>query len=97
MVPYTSILCENKADIEQQLNYAKKQAAELLAELKVLYSGNIGVSVYPKRHNMGWSVCADLTVNGEVCGQYDPADLCFIDLNCLILKRLVEIRATLRG
>lgn len=88
----TSILCEDKADMEQQLCWALHYASELLKELTVFYSGNIGIDVYPKRHVMGWSVCADLTVNGELCCHYDPADLCFLELNELILQRLIKMR-----
>lgn len=94
MAHYTSIICESKADMEEQFEYAKKQAAELLEEFKLYYSGDIGINVYPKRHNAGWSVCADLTVNGKLCRHYDPADMCFLDLNTLILKRLIEARVT---
>ena len=90
----TSVICQDKRDMEQQFAHAKKQAAELLEELKLYYTGNIGIKVYPVQHPVGWSVCADLTVNEKVCRHYDPADLCFLEVNELILKRLVEDKAT---
>jgi hypothetical protein len=40
---------------------------------------------------MGASIAGDLTVNGEVCRQYDPIDLCFLDLLTLMMKRLIDV------
>lgn len=70
----------------------KTEAAEILKELKAFYTGDIGITAYINRHVMGCSVAGDLTVNGEICRSYDPIDLCFLELNELMMKRLIESR-----
>lgn len=63
-----------------------------MKELKAFYTGDIGITAYTNRHVMGCSVAGDLTINGEICRSYDPIDLCFLELNELMMKRLIESR-----
>lgn len=92
---YTSIICESLWDRDAELEYAKREAEKALADLRVFYAGDFGIKVYPVRHPVGWSVAADLTVNGEVCRHYDPADLCFLELNELCLAACLKLREKL--
>ena len=92
MVQHNSIICDSKSDMEEELAWTEKQAADLLKEFKLYYSGDVGIKVYPMRHIEGWSVCADLTVNGELCRHYDPAEICFLDLNMMMLNQLIKAR-----
>lgn len=91
---YTSIICENPTDRYAQLEYAKREAEKVLADLRVFYTGDFGIKVYPVLHPFGWSVAADLTVNGEVFRHFDPADLCFLELNELCLASFLKLRET---
>ena len=74
-------LCR-RSEATKLLEKAKTEAAEILKELKT----------YINRHVMGCSVAGDLTINGEICRSYDPIDLCFLELNELMMKRLIESR-----
>lgn len=83
-------LCSKSESVEL-LKKAQEEATKILDELKIYYSGNIGINVYAKEHVMGYSIAGDLTVNGDICRTYDPVDLCFLELNELMLKRIKEI------
>lgn len=83
------LLC-SRHELPALIAKAETMKAEILADLKAFYAGDIDVRIYQKDHTMGFSVAADLTVNGELCKTYDPADLCFIDLNALVLQRLAQ-------
>ncbi len=82
-------LCR-RSEATKLLEKAKTEAAEILKELKAFYTGDIGITAYINRHVMGYSVAGDLTINGEICRSYDPIDLCFLELNELMMKRLIE-------
>ena len=84
-------LCR-RSEATKLLEKAKTEAAEILKELKTFYTGDIGITAYINRHVMGCSVAGDLTINGEICRSYDPIDLCFLELNELMMKRLIESR-----
>lgn len=84
-------LCR-RSEATKLLEKAKTEAAEILKELKAFYTGDIGITAYINRHVMGCSVAGDLTINGEICRSYDPIDLCFLELNELMMKRLIESR-----
>lgn len=71
------------------LAQAEQEKEKILRELRLFYTGDIDVHLYEKRHVMGTSIAATLTVNGEAVRDYDPADLCFLDLNELMLKRMM--------
>lgn len=84
-------LCR-RSEATKLLEKAKTEAAEILKEFKTFYTGDIGIAAYINRHVMGCSVAGDLTINGEICRSYDPIDLCFLELNELMMKRLIESR-----
>lgn len=84
-------LCR-RSEATKLLEKAKTEAAEILKELKAFYTGDIGITAYINRQVMGCSVAGDLTINGEICRSYDPIDLCFLELNELMMKRLIESR-----
>ena len=79
-----------KSEAAELVANAKAEAAALLQEFKLYYTGNFGIDIYANRHNIGYSVAGNLTINGEVFRTYDPIDLCFLELHELMLKRLID-------
>ena len=85
-------LLGSRSEIEDELVRAEETKKEILRELKGFINGDIGINLYVKRFPMGHSSAADLTVNGEVCRTYSPADLCFLELNELMLSLMIKER-----
>lgn len=85
----TYFLCR-RSKAAELIKKAERERDRILKELKAFYTGDIGIRIYATEHVEGASVAGDLTVNGEICRQYDPVDLCFLDLNELMLKRMLE-------
>lgn len=88
-----------------QMDMAVEEMAELTKALCKIKRAQAGCEVtaaignvieemtaYINRHVMGCSVAGDLTINGEICRSYDPIDLCFLELNELMMKRLIGSR-----
>ena len=87
-------LCK-KSEVPELLKAAEKEKQEFLhgaVGFDKFVNGDIDIRIYPKEHFMGWSIACDLTVNGEICRQYEPMDLCFLDLNEMMLKMLLKNR-----
>lgn len=84
-------LCR-RSEADDLLKKAQAEAAAILEELKAYFSGDISIRVYVNTHVEGRSIAGDLMVDGEICRRYDPVDLCFLDLNELMLARIVEGR-----
>ena len=79
-----------RRSIGQLTEKAEKEAAEILEELRHFFTGDIGIKIKPVEWGLCWSIGATLTVNGETCREYDDVELCFLDLNELMLKRMIE-------
>lgn len=77
-------------DVPRLVEKAKQEAEKILRELSDFYVGNIGIEIGTKRHGMCWSITGTLTVNGETVKTEDPCDLLFLELNELMLKRMLE-------
>ena len=77
-------------DVPRLVEKAKQEAEKILRELSDFYVGNIGIDVGTKRHGMCWSITGTLTVNGVVVKTEDPVDLLFLELNELMIKRMLE-------
>lgn len=84
-------LCSRKHVARLKLQ-AEKEAEEIMRDFFCYYSGDIKIIIEEKEHPMGWSIAARLLVNGETVREEDPCDLLFIDMNQLVLKRMLEIR-----
>lgn len=84
-------------EIPRLMKEAETEKAKILREFQQFYHGDIDIRLHENRHIMGCSLAADLLVNGEVVREYDPADLCFLDLNELMLHRLIDSRLTDRS
>lgn len=82
----------SKTKIEKELTEAEVQKENILKELRMFINGDISIKMYAEEYPMGYSSVAELLVNGEVCRKYSPADLCFLELNELMLKLMVEDR-----
>ena len=83
-------LCR-RSETAELIKKAEQERDNILNELKTFYTGNIGIRIYTADHVEGASIAGDLTVNGEICRKYDPVDLCFLELNELMLKRMIEL------
>ena len=70
-------LCRRSEAVET-LQKARKEADKILEELKIFYTGDIKIQLYINEHVMGRS--------------YDPADLCFLELNELMMLRMLKTR-----
>ena len=81
------------SEIQDELAVAENTKKQILQELKAFVNGDIDINLYIKRFPMGHSSAADLTVNGEVCRTYIPADLCFLELNELMLSLMIKERS----
>lgn len=76
---------------------AKKEAEQILKEFAMFYRGDIGITIEPKSHDLCWSITATLTVNGEPVRTEDPCDLLFLELNELMLNRMLQLGIPSRG
>lgn len=84
-------LCSRK-DLNRLKERAEKEANEIMRDFFVFYSGDVKIEIGEKEHPMGWSVTGTLLVNGNKVRTEDPCTLLFIDINELVLKRMLELR-----
>ena len=82
-----------KDELPAVLAKAETDKERILKETKAFYAGDIDVRFIEKKHISGWSVSAILTVNGEAVREYMSPELCFLELECLILGRLLEMKS----
>ena len=87
----TYFLCA-RSETRELIESAQTEADKILNELKAFLIGDIGIRIYSVQHPTGYSIAGDLTVNGKICKSYDPVSLLFLDLNEIMLKKLVEER-----
>lgn len=79
-----------KRSVGDLVKRAEQEAEKILQEFKAFYTGDIGITIKPVEWLLCYSIGAVLTVNGETCREYDDVELCFLDLNELMLKRMIE-------
>jgi hypothetical protein len=72
------------------LKKAKQEAAQILKDFSEFYHGEIGIEIGSKQHLLCWSITATLTLNGNPIKTEDPCDLLFLELNNLILARMLK-------
>lgn len=87
----TYFLCR-RSEIPSLLEKAKKEAEQILKELRQYYTGDFAVRAYANHHVEGHSIAGDLLVSGEVCRTFDPIDLLFLELNELMIVRIQQMR-----
>ena len=83
-----------KRSVPELVEKAKKEAEQILKEFSMFYSGDIGITIEPKDHDLCYSITATLTVNGEPVRTEDPCDLLFLHLNELMLNRMIQLGFT---
>lgn len=81
-----------KDELPAVLEKAKKDKGKVLKELASFYTGDIDIELVPVRHDMGWSVMAALTVNGQTIREYLSPEICFTELHTMMFERLLEAR-----
>lgn len=79
-----------KRSVRDLVEKAEREAEKILQEFKTFYTGDVGIVIKPVEWLLCYSIGAVLTVNGETCREYDDVELCFLDLNELMLKRMIE-------
>lgn len=79
-------------EVDLLLKKAEAEKRRILKELATFYHGAIDIIIHPVRNVMGISIAGSLTVNSEIVREYDPVDLCFLDMNELILTQLAKER-----
>jgi poly(A) polymerase Pap1 len=85
-------LC-SKSALLKLMEKAEREKASILNEIKhYVTGGTIGINIQPVPHVMGWAVEADMTVNGEFVRHYDSVDLCFMELNEIMLSVILKSR-----
>ena len=66
----------------------------ILREWRDLFGeSNIEITLEPKTHIMGWAVEATLYIKGESVRHYEFARLCFLELNELMLSKMLETQS----
>lgn len=83
-------LCDKRSITELKIK-AEKEAAEILKELSVFYSGNFSIKITVNTHLMGFGVAATLFLDDKAIKTEDPADLLFLDLNNLMLQKMINL------
>lgn len=87
---YPSYFSCGRRNLNDLIAKAESEAAVILNDFKQFFRGDIGINIVPHEYATCFSIGATLTVNGEICREYDTADLCFLELNELMLKRLID-------
>lgn len=80
-----------KRSVPELVEKAKKEAEQILKGFAMFCRGDIGITIEPKFHDLCWSITATLTVNGEPVKTEDPCDLLFLELNELMLSRMIKL------
>lgn len=94
MAELTKALCKVKrVSCAAEAKAALENAVEEMADVQIMLDQrHRHHGVYQQARHGVCSVAGDLTINGEICRSYDPIDLCFLELNELMMKRLIESR-----
>lgn len=79
-----------RRSVQKLIEKAEEEAKQLLKEFSLFYTGDIGIVITAKQHITCWSIAATLTVNGEAIKTEDPCDLLFLELNELMMKRMIQ-------
>lgn len=87
----TYFMCGKKS-IPALVEKAKAEAVQLLKELKAFYSfaGDVDIVIEPVQHDLCYSIGATLMWNGEAIKSEDTCDLLFLELNELMLNRMLK-------
>lgn len=82
-------MCSKKA-VNRLSEKARREADNILKDFLEFFAGDVGIDIVPREHEIVWSIAATLTVNGNAVKTEDPCDLLFLELNELIMKRMLE-------
>lgn len=96
----TYFMCGKKS-LPRLVEQAKAEAARILDEFSAFYNtgGKLGIAIETVDHGgITYSVAATLTWDGEpMQKQDDPCDLLFLQLNNMMLNRMIQLRIPSRG
>ncbi len=84
-----------RESLPKLIKKAKQEADKILAEFSAFFdtNGKLGIEITPIDHGgITYSVAATLTWDGEpMQRQDDPCDLLFLQLNNLMLHRMIQL------
>ena len=95
----TNFICSKK-DIPKLTEAAKKEAERILRDFYAIFrpARPVSIEIYTVEHPLCYSIGARLLWNGDdVIRDESCCDLLFIDLDQMILKRMVELGITYNG
>ena len=95
----TNFICSKK-DIPRLTEAAKVEAEQILRDFHVYFRPDrpVSIEIYTVEHPLCYSIGARLLWNGDdVIRDESCCDLLFIDLDQMILKRMVELGITYNG
>lgn len=90
--PKGSYFCCAKSEVNSLISKAEKEKQVILREFGQFYSGDIDILISPECHFNGWSISCNLTVNGKQILYYPFVDLCFLELNEMMLYKMMKER-----
>lgn len=79
-----------KRDLPRLVEKAKKEAAQITNELSMFFAGDICIEIGVKQYPVCWSITATLTVNGEPVKTEDPCSLLFLELDSMMMERMLK-------
>ena len=88
--PGNDFLCA-ASELPKIIRQLEAERDTILREMREMFgASNIEITLEANAHIMGWSVDATLSVNGDPVRHYEFARLCFMELNELMLSKMLE-------
>lgn len=93
-MPGNDFLCA-ASELPKIMRQLEAERDRILCEMRDLIFGEskIEITLEPTSHIMGWAVEATLSVNGDPVRHYEFARLCFMELNELMLSKMLEAQS----
>ena len=91
--PGNDFLCA-ASELPKIIRQLEAERDTILQEMREMFgASNIEITLEPTSHIMGWAVEATLSVNGDPVRHYEFARLCFMELNELMLSKMLEAQS----
>lgn len=91
--PGNDFLC-SASELPAVIRKLEAERDRILREWRDMFGeSNIEITLEPKTHIMGWAVEATLYINGDPVRHYEFARLCFMELNELMLSKMLEAQS----
>ena len=88
--PGNDFLC-SASELPAVIRQLEAERDRFLREWRGMFGeSDIEITLEPKKYIMGWAVEATLYIKGESVRHYEFARLCFLELNELMLSKMLE-------